>query len=343
MAGELEFDLNAAVTEVGSGLGLEQVEEIDSLAEPSERKAVEPPKEEPVAEEVKKEEPPKEGEAAPEKAAPESVANAKTMPKTWKPEVAAHWDGLPDQVKDEILRREQNMFDGLNQYKQDAELGRTMGQVLQPYENIMRQYNVNVPQQIAGLMHSHATLAFGRPEEKVALVQRIIKDYQIDPSQLGIAAGEGAYVDPQVADLQAHIQRLESQLSGVVQSRNSELQSTLERQIETFASDPANKYFNEVMPEMTQLLRTGTAKNIAEAYQKAVYLNPAVREKVLAEEFTAREAKRLQEQKDKLAAAEKSSKPARVVSRQTPNSDTAARGSMDDTLRETLAQIQNRS
>lgn len=333
-----EFDLDAAVDEVSSGLGLGQVEEIEKLEEPNAREAVAAPEKEETSTEATQEktatDPTKEGE---QKAEETAAPVAKAAPKTWRPDAVKHWETLPEQVKDEILKREQDVFTGINQYKGEAEFGRSIAKSLEPYSAILKQYNVNVPQQISGLMHSHYTLAFGSPEQKSQLIQRLISDYKIDPASIG-ASKEAAYVDPEVAGLRSEFQRVQSQLQGFVAEKQQEMKQTLEKRIETFATNPANKYFNDVMPEMTQLLKNGVCKTIEEAYEKAIYLNPGVRDKLVAEEYT----KRQEAERQRAAEAAKASKPARVVSRQTPGGDTAARGSMDDTLQEAFRAIQSR-
>lgn len=337
-----EIDMNAAVAEIGADLGFEQVEEIDSL-ESAERKPLDPPAEESTeaattetTEESKAETEPKKEEAE-----PAAVATSKPAPRTWRPEAAKLWDGLPDQIKDEIHKREQDVFNGINQYKEAAEFGHTIGKVLEPYQNILKQYNVDVPRQLAGLMHSHATLAFGTAEAKQALMQDIIKTYGIDVSTLG-AGKEASYVDPEVESLRSTVRELQSQLGGIVQGKQQELQKSLEQRVRTFAEDPQNKFFNDLMPDMTDLLQRGVAKNIEEAYEKAKYLNPLVRAKVLDEENTRRAQEREKAEKEKLDKAVKATAVSGVVSRQVPGGDTAARGTMDETLEEAYQKIINR-
>lgn len=332
------FDTAAAVDAIGADLGLGQVEEIDNLDSPPERKPVAAPTEggEPPAAEVK------EGDSAStttdEDPTPKPAEN--TAPKTWKPEVAKHWAALPPEVQAEIQRREQDIFNGINQYKEAADFGKGFYNVLKPYIPVLQQYNVDPHQQVANLMHSHYTLAFGKPEEKVALIKSILADYKIDFKPEG--GGEPSYTDPEVENLRAQLSSVQSELQALRQGREAEVKTSLEARVEAFAKDPANKYFNDVLPEMTALLQSGAAKDIKQAYDLAIYQNPAVRQKVLDEELAKRNAAAEEARKKKLEEAEKASALSRKASRQVPGNDTAARGSMDDTLQETFRAITSR-
>lgn len=335
MSTETNFDMDSALSELSEGLASELNFDFDEPKE--ERKPVAAPTGEAV--EPEGEATPKEGEE-PEVKDGESAQDpnkkpgtpaANQAPGTWRPEAAKHWAALPPEVQAEIQKREQDMFNGINQYKTAATFGLGIAEVLQPYDAILSQYNIDPRAQIADLMQSHYTLAFGTEDQKVALIQQIMSDFKIDPAKLG-ASSESAYVDPQVKTLQDEISSLKSQLSQMVRGTEEQVRATLSKQVEEFASRPTSKYFNELMPTMTELLNSGVAKNVEEAYEKAKYINPAVREKVLAEEREALASRQAQTAAARAAKAAQAASPAKVVSRHAPSSDTAGKATMDDTL-----------
>jgi hypothetical protein len=61
------------------------------------------------------------------------TASALQAPKTWRPEAAAKFSALPPEVQQEVLKREEDIFKGLEAYKADAGIGKAVKSVLQPY------------------------------------------------------------------------------------------------------------------------------------------------------------------------------------------------------------------
>jgi hypothetical protein len=51
------------------------------------------------------------------------------------------------------------------------------------------------------------------------------------------------------------------------------------KEIDAFAADPAHPYFDELANDITKLFEAGLAKDLPEAYEKAVYANPTTRQK----------------------------------------------------------------
>lgn len=326
-----EFDFGAALEATAQEISAGNVVEEAGEATP----AVETPQ----TEEGEPQTPSESGETS----ATERTARA--VPDTWKQEVRQHWDTLPDAVKDEILRREADIVNGFTQNKQDLDYAQTMRGVMQPYEPILAQYGIRPEAQVAALMNSHYTLVFGTPEQKMQLVEKIIRDYQI-PLQLDDAAPEGEesslFTDPAVKGLREKLGAVESTLSQMTTERVNEYRQAVHSQVEAFAKDPANKYFDEVANEMSSLIRAGMAKGVADAYQQAIYLNPVVRAKVQADEQAAKEAAAAEAAK---ARGEKVRKAAavNVASLDHPAGGAASLGTMDDTMRETLKEIRSRS
>lgn len=261
-------------------------------------------------------------------------------PKTWRKEAAATWAALPAEAKAEILKREEDIFKGIEAYKADAGFGKSLKGVMAPYMPILQQYNIDPVAQVQQLMTAHHTLALGTPQQKVQLFQQLARDYQIDLGQLQ-APGEAPYIDPAVKDLQTQLQAVKSQLSSAEQARFTEVRQTLEKQIDTFAQDPANVHFQEVANDMAVLLEKGVCKTLPEAYERAVWMNPAVRTKEVSRQ-QAEASKKAQEEAAAKAAAARKATGANVRTSAKSGSAAAPLGSIDDTLAEALAAIKAR-
>lgn len=273
----------------------------------------------------------KEGEGATPPA-----ASTLQPPKTWRPEAAAKFATLPPEVQQEILKREEDIFKGLESYKADASIGKALKAVVQPYLQIFQSQGIDPMQQISGLMRAHVALATGTPEQKQQFFQHLAKEYGVE---LGM---EAPYIDPQVAGLQKQLAELQSRLNGREQQEIAEARSKLQAEIDAFASDPAHQYFDEVANDIAGLLRSGAAKSLQEAYEKAVWANPITRAKEQARLTAEAEAKAKAEAAGKAKQARKAI-GANVKSSAKAASGTAPLGSIDDTLNAALATIKSRA
>jgi hypothetical protein len=272
-----------------------------------------------------------------------AAPSAPVAPKTWRPEAAAAFATLPPNIQAEIHKREEDMFRGLEQYRSAAQFGQSLHKSLEPYLPTLQQYRIDPAVQVAGLMKSHHTLALGTPQEKVALMTTLFRDYGIDLQSVATALdpGNAPYIDPAVRDLTQTVQTLQSQIAKQTQERLAEHQTKLRSQVDAFATNPANAYFNEVANDMAVLIDKGVCSTMEEAYEKAIWANPVTR---------AKEAARLaaeQAETTRKAAAERTSAVRRSLGanvRTIPKSGsaTAPVGSIDDTLRDTMAAIKAR-
>ena len=271
----------------------------------------------------------KEGASAP-------ATNALQPPKTWRPEAAAKFAALPPEVQQEVLKREEDIFKGLESYKADASIGKAFKGVVQPYLQVFQSQGIDPMQQVSGLMRAHVALATGTPEQKQQFFQHLAKEYGVDLDT------EPPYVDPQVAGLQKQLSDLQSRLNGREQHEANEARSKLQAEIDSFASDPAHQYFDEVANDMAGLLRSGAAKDLKDAYDKAIWANPITRAKEQARLTADADAKAKAEAAERAKQARRAT-GANVRSSAKAASGTAPLGSIDDTLNAALAAIKSRA
>lgn len=267
-------------------------------------------------------------------AAAQPPANTPPVPRTWRPEAAAKWAALPPEIQQEVLKREEDMFKGIEGYKAEANFAKAVRGVLDPYMPTLQQYNIDPMAQIAGLMKTHHTLALGTPEQKTALFQQLAQQYGV---QFG---GEAPYVDPQVAALQQELNTLKSRLQGRETQEANAHRAKLQSELDTFAADPAHPYFDEVANDIAAMLRAG-AKDLKEAYDRAVWANPVTRAKEIDRQTAERAAAEKKSAEERAAAARKATS-ANVKSKAKAASGTAPLGSIDDTLSATFADIKSR-
>lgn len=265
-------------------------------------------------------------------------------PKTWRNEASAAYATLPDVVKAEVLKREQEMFDGLEAQKPAASFGNAVAKVLQPYDSILRQHNINPVEQITNLMNSHYTLAFGTPEQKTALMQSIIRDYGIDMGALAPAQTDD-FIDPQVKALREENAGLKSRLDRFeqnLQKRDADTVAAQSRsEIEAFSKRADVPHFQEVYKDMARLLQGGVCDTLESAYKQACLLHPAIGPQIHAEAAAAKAEAERKEAAERVAKAKRATS-ASVRSEGHSGSAAATLGTMDDTLNDTLAAIRRR-
>lgn len=274
--------------------------------------------------------------------APAPTQQAFQPPSSWTAAAKAEFAKASPVIQQEVLRREQQMHDGIAQYKEKATFADTMQKAIAPYEQTIRSLGVAPEVAISALLSADHQLRYGSPAEKMQSLAQIAKSYGVDISQ-GIP--EQQQLDPNIQYLQTELQSTKQQLNEFLTAQQQREQMELNSQIER--AKQGKEHFDTVREEMAALLRAGTAKDIDEAYDMAVWARPDLRQALLSkqiEEKLAAEAQaRAAEAKkaDEAAKAAKAAAAPNVAKRGTLPAQKAP-GSMRDTMLETLESIRSR-
>lgn len=287
--------------------------------------------------------------ATPSQAPAPASVDLTQPPKTWRKEATAAWATLSPEVRAEIHKREQDMYTGIEQYREGANFAWQVQGLFKPYEHVMQQAGIGPAQILPGLINAHGTLSLGTEAQKLSLMGQLIKDYAIPLPKLlaqltgGALSDTEPFIDPQVKDLQAKLASVESRMSAQDQAAAQERQNTIRASVAAFANDPANIYFEELADDIAALIRGGVTQDIKVAYEKALWANPAVRAKEQARVAAEAESERTRKAAEAAAKAKKAM-GANVRSTVRTGSPTAPKGqSIDETLQQTLAAIHARS
>lgn len=207
----------------------------------------------------------------------------KVLPKSWKKDMGPEWEKASPALKDYVYEREANVMRGIQQYQNGYQAWTNL---IQPFAPMLEQYpQVNPIQLMQGLMNTHLQLLDPRSpmENKAKIVGQLLAEYGIN-----MTADQAPAVDP------ALIQRLQRSEQAVQQlmamQQNAQRQqyqagvNTYMQQIDAFAADPKNKFFGEVQDDILRFINSGAATTLDAAYDLAVWANPAVRAKMLAEQ-----------------------------------------------------------
>lgn len=269
---------------------------------------------------------------------------AEAAPTTWSAAASSQWASIPLSVREEIAKRESDMFRGLELYKGDANVGREMSKAIEPVTAQLRQHNIPPQAFVSNLVRTHMFLADGRipAETRLEGVNQLLKQYGLTVAAAPKESGTPPYEDPQVKSLQDTVTTLQSKIT---ESEQRTVQRELQEraaELKRFGDDPSHPYFYDVSDEIVLLIKgSGGAMSLQDAYDRAVQLNPVTRAKEI-ERLQADAVAKAKKDAEAQAAAARKANGARVSSRGHQGGSTAASGSMDDTLSETLAAIQER-
>lgn len=225
-------------------------------------------------------------------AAPEAAAPVADYPNTWKKEFQSEWSKLAPSVKAEIKRREQNFLDGVRQYQEPAAFGRAIGQEMLPHVEVMRRVGVTPQQLTRDMMGVWTTLVGGTPAQKSQALLNMAQQYGIDiaaPNALTSTGSDAApAISPDLAPVLQRVQGIEQLVRQQAAQAAHAASQQATNEVRQFASRADRQHFAAVQETMAQLIGSGQAETLDDAYDKAVWLVPEVREKLLAEQAEKR-------------------------------------------------------
>lgn len=273
-------DVTNLVTSVGNDLFGENGSEMDNLGSDQIQDKVTPPLGEPAPK-------PQDLPNNPNPAPPPPVPQFKSLPKAWKKEMQPHWEKLPSEVHDYVHSREQDILRGIESYK----AGHTRwNELITPFQPLLQEHpDVNPVQLMQTLAMNHMALAKGTPEAKRKMAQDLLKHYNIDlgttnPAQQGDENPAITALQQEIQELRQQNQRLNQGFTQFQSSQQQAIMSEKTKEVNTFFADPKNEYAEELGDDIFELLKTGMAKDLPSAYEKACYLNASVRTKILAKQ-----------------------------------------------------------
>lgn len=246
------------------------------------------------------------------------------------------WKELPADVRAEWFKREQDMHRNMTAKDGDLNFGRTIKEIAQPYEAIIRAEGGTVDGAFKDLMNTAYVLRTGSPDQKAHLILNTAQQFGVDLRPYLT----GQQPNNQIAQLQNEIHQLR-QLADPNRIK-SQLQEDMDNakiqgEIQAFASDSANVHFEAVKPIMGALLHAGKAKNLKEAYEMAIWSDPSIRATL--------EAKAKAEAKEKQQAENVAKKKAAASvagsSVASPNAN-APKLSLEDEIREQMRASQGK-
>ena len=252
--------------------------------------------------------------------APEAEAEPpvwKRPPASWKKDFHEDWNQAPDRLKEYAWQREEQMRRGVEPLLTKAQFADQMQTAIEPYLTTIRGMGLEPVDAIKALMNADHVLRTSAPDQKVAYFHQLAQQYGINLS--GQQMPQNA-MDPTIYALQNELNNVRGEVMTWKQQQEAAQNQTLLGEINNFASKA--EHFEDARPTMIQLLQSGMAENLQDAYDKAIRLNPELFETVQQ----AQQAKMAAQQSAEMNRAAKAARAAAVsVRSSTPGANTATK------------------
>lgn len=223
-------------------------------------------------------------------------------PEHWAAKDKELFSSIPKEGQEFLLRRHKEMEADYTRNKQELSETRKqvdeIGQHIKPFEQFAQQQGMTTNQLVAQWAQAQNMLLQGKGKE---LLHGLAQMYNID---IGPTPEQGEE-DPRIARLNETVAELQNRLNQTNQTIQTSTVNTMQERLNQFAEQKDEKgnllhpHFDDVMEDMTYLAKIekqqGRTPDINKIYERAVWMNPEVREKILASQREAEAEKARQD------------------------------------------------
>jgi hypothetical protein len=239
-------------------------------------------------------------------------------PASWKKDYHEVWTTADPKLKEYAWQREEEMKKGVEPLLSKAQFADQIQQAIEPYQNNLRTLGIAPPQAIKALMDADNVLRHGTPQQKAQMFSTLSQQYGVNLGEISNLQQQP--VDPTVSMLQNELYSVRNEVMTWKQQQEAAQNQALLGEINTFAEKA--EFFEDARPTMIQLLNSGMAQNLDDAYNKALRLDEALSGKL-------QQSQQAQADAAKRESANKAAKSARAaavsVKSSTPGVNTATK------------------
>lgn len=217
-------------------------------------------------------------------------------PASWTAEAKAMWDTLPPQIKAEAHRIERDTQKALAKLSTEKKQYEGLETVLAPRRS---ELAATYGDEATGLKTLFALSDFAT-KDPMGFIQYFAQQRGLNLASLNT---QPQGINPDVAPLLQKINQLEGIVNGLKTNNETAINSQIERTYNEFISNPENIYLERVRDDMAQLLEVGAAKDWQDAYDKACWARPDVRELMLSQQRAFEDQARQKELEEKAKQA----------------------------------------
>lgn len=222
-------------------------------------------------------------------------------PASWKKDYHDVWMTADPKMREYAYQREEQMRKGVEPLLSKAQFADAMNQALEPYMTTIQGLGLKPEQAVAALAQADHALRTSPPEQRYQYLLNLAAQYGVNLAGTGQTSQPQATVDPLVWQLQNELNNVRGEVMGWKQQQEMAANQTLLSEINSFA-DKA-EHFEEARPTMIQLLQSGVAETLEDAYDKAIRLNDDLFNRVQSARQAEVAAKQAQEKNRAAKAA----------------------------------------
>ena len=215
-------------------------------------------------------------------------------PQSWNANAREKWGELPNDIREYIHQREREFNTRIQQTTEDTNYGKTMQEILKPFESVMAMESATPFQAVHSLAKTAATLRMGTPSQKADMIKNLITAYDVDIETLDKALVDEPTQTPEQRALEAMLEKRLGPLEQLLQqtrtatsTADQRLNQQYDDAIYAMENDPKYEFFNDVRQDMADLCevhyrRTGQELDLPTAYDRAVLMRPDLQQIVSA-------------------------------------------------------------
>lgn len=261
-------------------------------------------------------------------------------PASWKKDYHEVWAKADPKMQEYAWQREEQMRAGVEPLLSKAQFADAMQEAISPYMTTIQGLGLTPDKAVAALMEADHKLRNSDPQTRMQYFAQLAQSYGIN---LGAMQGQQGQmpqqaVDPTVWALQNELNKVRGEVMGWKQQQEMMENQSLLNEINQFSLKA--EHFEDVRPTMIQLLQSGVAQTLEDAYEKAIRLDPNLFEQMTKAQQAEVAAKQAKEQNRAAKAARAAAVSVRSA---TPGVNTAPKSSdRRALLEEALSEIEAR-
>jgi len=210
---------------------------------------------------------------------PDVPSTAIEPPKSWSADVKAEWSKLSPAVQQAVLKRETEINEGGRRWSEEK---RAYDEMLSPVRAQAQRAGVDEREGLNRLLAANDYLE----RDPANALRWLAQAYGVDLNKPQDPSQARPPADPRVTQLHQEVSTLRQTPE---QREAAEAASAINQ----FASSPGHEHFETVKVKMGQLMGTGQAKDLNDAYEQAIWATPEIRSQLIAAQTAqATEAKR---------------------------------------------------
>jgi len=205
----------------------------------------------------------------------ENPVEALKPPSSWKKEHQATFSTLTPEIQNEILRRENDMHKGLSEYKQKADWARGFEPIAESIIGLRADYG----NEYKGIEQLYK-LSKWAEKDPVAFIQHVA-----DANGIKLDGSMAAHNNPAINNLFEEVNQLKQVIGAQQEKETNFLNSEAATAIEKFKEGA--EHFEDLRQDMAQLLEAGLAKDLEDAYDKALWQRKDLRQSAISKQVIA--------------------------------------------------------